>query len=212
VELTPGAADPLGALGSAYAGLGDLARAQDALVRAGAALDQRPHPPATRLNVAEALLKTGNVREAVRNFQAVLVWEGEHPSFLSAKAYVGLGLSAERAGRPAEALVAYGTALKIKPDLNEARFNRANVLMTMGRIPEATAAYEDLLAREPAFFQAYFNLGLLHERAGKIDAARVAFGAFLRESPDSPAYASARRYAAAKSVAGAPSSAAADGR
>ncbi|MFZ5874869.1 MAG: tetratricopeptide repeat protein [Nitrospirota bacterium] len=208
VELAPGSADSLAALGSVYAGLGDLARAQDALVRAGAALDRRPHQPATRLNVAEALLKTGNIREAVRNFQAVVAQEGDRPSFLSAKAYVGLGMSAERVGRPADALAAYATALKITPDLDEARFNRANVLMTVGRVPEATAAYEELLARDPKFFQAYFNLGLLYERAGKTDAARQAFGAFLRESPDSPAYASARRYAAAKSD-GAPSSASA---
>jgi tetratricopeptide (TPR) repeat protein len=207
VELAPNAADPLAALGSVYAGLGDLARAQDALVRAGAALDRRPHQPATRLNVAEALLKAGNVREAVRNFKAVLAQEGDHPSFLSAKAYVGLGMSAERVGRPAEALAAYELALKITPDLNEARFNRANVLMTAGRDPEATAAYEELLAREPRFFQAYFNLGLLYERGGKMDESRQAFGAFLREAPDSPAFASARRYAASKSGAGGPSSA-----
>jgi tetratricopeptide (TPR) repeat protein len=98
-------------------------------------------------------------------------------------------------------------ALKITPDLNEARYNRANVLMAAGRDPEATAAYEELLAREPRFFQAYFNLGLLYERGGKMDEARQAFGAFLREAPDSPAFASARRYAASRSGDGGLSSA-----
>jgi tetratricopeptide (TPR) repeat protein len=136
-----------------------------------------------------------------------LAQEADHPSFWSAKAYVGLGMSAERVGRPADAVAAYELALKISPDLNEARFNRANALMTVGRVPEATAAYEELLAREPKFFQGYFNLGLLYERAGKIDEARQAFGAFLREAPDSPAFASARRYAASKSGAGGPSGA-----
>lgn len=194
--LTPDAAEPLAALGAVYAALGDEAQAGDALDRAAQALDRRPHPPAARLSVAEALAKSARWPDAARHYRAVLDAERGRPSFLSAKAYLGLGFLAERAGRPDEALAAYGEALGIDPRLNDARFNSANVLAATGRLAEAAAAYEGLLRDAPSFFPARFNLGRLYEREGRADDARREYQAFLRDAPSSPAYASARRYAA----------------
>ncbi len=203
--LAPNAAEPLAALGTVYQALGEPERAGDALMRAAAALDRRPHPPTARLAVADAFAKSGRGGEAARYYRAVLAQEHNQPSFLSAKAYLGLGFLAERAGRPDEALAAYGNALAIDPRLNDARFNSANVLLAAGRYPEATAAYEQLLAHAPSFFPARFNLGRLYEREGRFDDARREYRAFLSDAPAGPAYASARQHAASRVAPGAQS-------
>jgi tetratricopeptide (TPR) repeat protein len=178
--------------------LGERALADDALVRAAAALDRRPHPISVRLTVADALAKTGRVRDAAAHYQAVLAQERGRPSCLSAKAYLGLGFLAERVGRREEALAAYTEALRIDPGLNDARYNLANVLLAAGRLPDATAAYEQLLAAEPKFFQARFNLGRIYEQTGRLDDARGQYRDFLRDAPEGPLYAGARQYAAAR--------------
>ncbi len=211
VALAPGAIDSLIALATTYEALGERTQAADTLNRAVAALDRGRHHPEARVRVAEALAKSGRSSEAAQQYLAVLAQEKARPSFLSAKAYLGIGFLAERAGRLEQALAAYSEALKINPELHDARYNRANVLLSTGRIAEATAAYADLLTRAPSFFQAHFNLGRLYERTGQIDEARRAYAAFLRAAPDSPAYAAARRYAAAKTGDAGPSSDSADG-
>lgn len=196
--LTPDGAEPLAALGTVYHALGDASRGEDALTRAAAALVRRPHPPAARIAVAEALAKSARWEDAAAHYQAVLAEERDRPSFLSAKAYLGLGYMAERAGRPEEALIAYERALEIDPQLTDALFNSANVLLAAGRYPEATHAYERLLARAPDFFQARFNLGRLYERDGRLSEAGREYRAFLRDAPGGPAYASARAYASSR--------------
>lgn len=196
--LTPDGAEPLAALGTVYHALGDTVRENDALTRAAAALERRPHPPAARIAVAEALAKSARWEDAAAHYRTVLAQEGDRPSFLSAKAHLGLGYMAERVGRPDEALVAYGRALEIDPQLTDALFNSANVLLAAGRYPEATSAYERLLARAPGFFQARFNLGRLYERDGRLAEAGREYRAFLRDAPAGPAYASARAYAASR--------------
>jgi tetratricopeptide (TPR) repeat protein len=202
--LTPDAAEPLAALGTVYTALGERALADDALLRAAAALDRRPHPVGVRLTVADALAKTGRVREAVTHYRAVLAQEQGRPSFLSAKAYLGLGFLAERVGRREDALAAYTEALRIDPRLNDARYNMANVLLSVGRLPEAMAAYEQLLAAEPKFFQARFNLGRIYEQAGRLDDARGQYRDFLRDAPEGPLYAGARQYAASRVASSGP--------
>jgi tetratricopeptide (TPR) repeat protein len=211
VALAPGAIDSLIALASTYEALEERTQAAETLQRAVAALDRGRHHPEARVRVAEALAKHGRLSEAAQQYLAVLAQEKARPTWLSAKAYLGLGFLSERAGRPQQALAAYDEALKINADLHDARYNRANVLLSTGRIPEATAAYEDLLTRAPAFFQAHFNLGRVYERAGRIDESRRAYAAFLRDAPDSPAYDAARRYAAANAGDAGPSSAPVDG-
>jgi tetratricopeptide (TPR) repeat protein len=201
--FAPNAAEPLAALGTVYEALGESTRAEATLMRAAAALERRPQPPAARLAVADAFAKSGRGAEAAKHYQAVLIREQNQPSFLSAKAYLGLGYLAERAGHPVEALAAYGKALAIDPHLNDARFNSANVLLAAGRYQEATAAYERLIADAPGFFHARFNLGRLYEREGRLDDARREYRAFLHDAPAGPAYASARQHAASRVEAGA---------
>jgi tetratricopeptide (TPR) repeat protein len=196
--LTPDAPEPLAALGTVYEKLGDAARSEAAFAAAGAAVERRPHPPTVRLAVADALAKSARPREAAAHYQAVLAQEQAQPSFISAKAYLGLGYIAEREGRPDEALQVYAKALEIDPRLDDALFNSANVLLATGRYPEATVAYERVLANTPSFFPARFNLGRLYEREGRRGEAQREYQAFLRDAPTGPAYASARRYAASR--------------
>jgi tetratricopeptide (TPR) repeat protein len=181
-----------------YHALGDTTREEDAFTKAAVALERRPHSPTARIAVAEALAKSARWGDAATHYQRVLTEEQGRPSFLSAKAYLGLGYMAERAGRPVEALVAYERALEIDPQLNDALFNAANVMLAAGRYPEATGAYERLLANAPWFFQARFNLGRLYERDGRLSEAGREYRAFLRDAPAEPVYASARAYAASR--------------
>jgi tetratricopeptide (TPR) repeat protein len=187
-----------------YEALGDPGRAQDALASAAAALDRRPHPPAARLAVADALAKSSRWQDAGPYYHAVLAQERGQRSVLSAKAYLGLGYLAERAGRPDEALAAYTNALEIDPRLNDALFNSGNVLLAAGRYSEAAAAYERLIANTPSFFPARFNLGRLYERGGRLSEAGREYRAFLRDAPAGPTYAAARAYAQSRVGSGGP--------
>jgi tetratricopeptide (TPR) repeat protein len=198
VALTPDGAEPLAALSGVYRALGDAERERESLDRAAAALERRPHAPAARVVVADALAKGARWEEAIAQYRAVLAEERERPSILSAKSYLGLGYIAERLGRPEDALDAYTHALEVDPELNDALFNSANVLLAARRYAEATVAYERLLVNAPSFFQARFNLARLYERDGKLSDAEREYRAFLRDAPAGPGYDTAREFAASR--------------
>jgi tetratricopeptide (TPR) repeat protein len=198
VGLDPEAIESLVTLALVYDGLGETERADAAFKHAVALAAQPPERAAERLAVADALAKSARWRDAGLHYQRVLDAGSGIPGFLRARAYLGLGFLAERAGNRSAALAHYQDAIRLDARLNDAQFNGANLLLAGGRWNEATAAYERLLADDPTFFPARFNLGRLYERAGRVDEARAQYRAFLQAAPPSPAYAAARRVAATR--------------
>ena len=84
------------------------------------------------------------------------------------------------------ALGALEAKIAAAPDAIEPRFERANLLVELGRNDEARAAYLELLHRAPTHAGALNNFGTLLHATGYRDAARTAYAQAVAEHPDQP--------------------------
>jgi protein O-GlcNAc transferase len=87
-------------------------------------------------------------------------------------------------GRMDDAIVAYGKAVRSKPDHSEAHNNLGAALQARGRIEEAIAAYREAVHRQPSYATAWSNLGSALQGQGNLDGAVGAYGEALRLNPD----------------------------
>ena len=81
-----------------------------------------------------------------------------------AKAYV-------ETDRDSLALGQYEEIFKQNPNLNELRFDYANLLADMGKTNEAIVQYNKFIAIYPNSSEAYKNLGIVYKKVGNIDLA-----------------------------------------
>lgn len=95
-------------------------------------------------------------------------------------AYLNLGALLCEAGRCADAIGLYETAVDRCPDSPLIRFNRAVVLEDQDRIEDAMASYERSLELDPGLADAHFNLGRLQQKSGDARAALKHFSAYRR--------------------------------
>lgn len=93
------------------------------------------------------------------------------------------------AGRPREAIAAYGRALELEPGRAEVYHNLAALLETTGAFARAEGLYRDAIERDPRFAQAHFNLGhLLLEQRRYAEAAQWIEKAIALEPGSAEAY------------------------
>ena len=97
-----------------------------------------------------------------------------------ADAYLNLGAMLCEAGRDAEAVALYDTALVRCPDVALLHFNRAVALEDLGRYEEALQSYDRCLVLEPAIADAHFNAARLHDHLGDKKQAIRHFSAYRR--------------------------------
>ena len=129
-------------LGYAFADAGDLARAERHFQAALAA----SMPTAdVHLGLALCYVSTGRPREAAKALDEARRIEPGNPVVEA-----NLGALALEAGDAAKAAGYFRAALKIDPDLLQARFNLARALAREGRQAEALAEAQSLLERLPA--------------------------------------------------------------
>ena len=76
--------------------------------------------------------------------------------------------------------------LRTTPDAIELRFNRAQLLMELGRTEEAKQAYLEILALSPSHRGALNNLGSLLHASGFTTAARTCYTQAVMHHPDDP--------------------------
>lgn len=115
---------------------------------------------------------------AIEHYQAAVAAE---PNY--AEAYCNLGGVLLRQGRRQDAIAAYETARRLRPDSMN-YFNLANTLGDAGRLPEAVVAYREALRLNPKSSQAHHNLALILQRQGQNVAAIAEFRAAVEEQPD----------------------------
>jgi tetratricopeptide (TPR) repeat protein len=134
VEILPGDAMAWNNLGAAYLGAERYADAPVPLCRA---LELDPGSAAAWSNLGNAHDRAGRYGEAADAFRAALA------NGAGSECWTHLGTALRGMGRNADALAAHDQALAAKPDLAEARFHRALILLAEGRFAEGWAAYRD---------------------------------------------------------------------
>ena len=89
----------------------------------------------------------------------------------------------EGLGQPAEALRAYGDALRVESDNAAALRGRANALLDLGRLAEALADYDRSLGIDPHSSDTHDFKGIALAQAGRLDEALAAFDRALEADP-----------------------------
>jgi len=97
---------------------------------------------------------------------------------------LNLGRALAGMGRNAEALEALRTAIKLKPDFVEGRFEAAHLLHRMGAMEEAENGFRQLLRVMPGNVHAKMALGAVLVDAGKPAEAEVPLRRGLEEAVD----------------------------
>lgn len=94
------------------------------------------------------------------------------------------GMSHEEKGQPKAAIEYYDSAIRLKPDLGRAHFNRGNVLLELDNPQEALGSFEAALKYKPDSAAAQYNLGHAYLRTDQPDAAVKAYQRALTLKPD----------------------------
>jgi protein O-GlcNAc transferase len=94
------------------------------------------------------------------------------------------GMANEDADRLQEALANYDTAIRLKPNLGRAHFNRGNVLLELNDPQGALEAYASALVHKPDSAAAFYNKGNAHARLGQREASVTAYQKALALKPD----------------------------
>jgi tetratricopeptide (TPR) repeat protein len=91
------------------------------------------------------------------------------------EAHFNLGLAyAQMAGREADAIAEYRTALRMKPDSALAHFHLGNTFHKMGRLAEAIAEYQASLSIDPGVPEVHYELAYaLAQIPGRVPEAIV---------------------------------------
>ena len=85
----------------------------------------------------------------------------------AAGAYSGPGRALADVAQPAAAEAAFRDALRLRPDLTDARRNLADLLLENGRLLDAAAQYRELLTRDARLADAHNNLAIALARLGQ---------------------------------------------
>jgi Tfp pilus assembly protein PilF len=151
------------------------------------ALENQPEPE-TYNNLGLALIRKGEVDEAVTCFQKALKMTPGNE-----KALNSFGLVLLRKGQVDEALIYLQKAVALHPDNVDAQNNLGSALLQKGQWDQAALHFQKALELQPNFADAYCNLGFLSLREGQVKAAVAYFQAGLQLQPDNV---DARKYLA----------------
>ena len=89
------------------------------------------------------------------------------------------------AGREADAIAEYRTALRMKPDSALAHFHLGNTFHKMGRLPDAIAEYQASLGIDPAVPEVHYELAYaLAQIPGRVPEAIAECRRMLLLKPD----------------------------
>ena len=130
-------------------------------------------------NLGNALLKKGNVDEAIAHFQEALQIIPDY-----AEAHNNLGNALLKKGNVDEAIVHYQKALQIKPDYAGDHNNLGYALLKKGNVDEAIAHFQKALQITPDYAEAHYNLGNALLQKGNVDEAIVHYQKALQITPD----------------------------
>lgn len=134
-----------------------------------------PDDRAARVNLATALLATGDLAEASR----ICAAGGDDPKLGRIAAYVH-----QQQGRLEEAAAAYDAVLAAFPDDFESWNNSGNVHAARGDGARAISAFERAIALRPDVMRIYFNLSEALAKTERSEARRRAMREAARIAPE----------------------------
>ena len=132
-------------------------------------------------NLGSALLKSGQVDEAIDHFQKALKLV---PGF--ARPHYNLGIVLLGSGRGDEAIDQLQAALKLNPGFAQAHYSLGNALLQRGQLDEAMVHFQKALQLQPNLADARINLGNLLLQKGQADEAIAQFQKALEVRPNDP--------------------------
>jgi tetratricopeptide (TPR) repeat protein len=132
------------------------------------------HPKALAV-LGEGYLAEGKADEAIRVFRRALLGQ---PQLV--KARYNLGQALEASGRVPDARAAFE---KSAPDLPEAHYALANLLLHSGELADAEQHYLNAIRNRPVYAEAHNNLGNLYASQSRLDEARSQLDEALRINP-----------------------------
>ena len=162
-------------LGTGYLELGEPERAAGYLERA---LELQPDAAAARFNLAVALMELDQAAAAAPHLDLLLAADPENVRVLELQA-----ANHQRRGRSGDALVVYGTLLRLQPQHPAARYNAAILLWSLGEADAAAAELRALLLHDSDDHEARYNLGLLLAEQGSPEEAAEVLAAYLEAVP-----------------------------
>lgn len=143
-------------LALAYRGMGDRAKAEEHLAKAGT-VGVRPADPLV---------------------------DGLQERRTGERVFLIRGRVAYRAGRPAEALAEFRKAVEARPESVEGRINLGSALVLTGDRAGAIAQYQEALRLDAGNATAHFNLGTLLADQGEIANATSHMAAAVAKRPE----------------------------
>jgi tetratricopeptide (TPR) repeat protein len=131
---------------------------------------------------------------AVVTHTQVQAWQNSHTLWQHAvdvtsdnyRARNSLGAVLGNEGRPADAIVQFTEALRLRPDQSEAfhiHHNLGRALSDLGRVDEAIGHYQEALKMRPDFPEARNNLGLAYARQRHFEPAIAQYELALKQRP-----------------------------
>jgi tetratricopeptide (TPR) repeat protein len=141
-------------------------------------LDSNPNSWLGHTNLGNALLRQGQVDQAMSHYQQALAL---NPDYIEARNNLGLVLLQK--GRVDESIAQYRKALEIDPDFDLAHNNLGLALLRKGQVDQAIAQYRQALALDPYRPEIHNYLGLALAQKGQVDEAMAEFQQALKINP-----------------------------
>lgn len=185
LEINPDLAESWINLASLYNQTGQVLKAQQALNRAMA---NNPQSPQVHMNLGISYLKEKNYRLALKEFDLVIqhMPTNEMAYFNAGFTHYNLGVEAKNKGMMSEAskefdqaINAYESALRLKPNFADAAYNAAFTYQMGNDIPNAIRYYQKTLRIDPGHARTLYTLGSLYQSQGDTANASKYYCQFL---------------------------------
>ena len=100
------------------------------------------------------------------------------------RAHNNLGKAIFEAGRPADAIASYETAIRLEPRVPEPYCNLGQALARLNRRAEAIVRYREAIRLQPAYPEAHNNLGNALLESGQLAEAAAEYEQAIKSRPD----------------------------
>jgi tetratricopeptide (TPR) repeat protein len=179
-DLSPGCADTLSLLATAYQCTGDSGKAEELFQRA---IDLSPREPRGYDHLARLLMKEGRLREAEERFrQAIAVME-KSSRFHFLKPHNSLGNVLMAQGKLEECIGAYRNAIEFEPRAPIPRGNLGIIFRRLGRFEEGEECLRNAVELAPGDPRLARQLALVHLQKDRPEQAITVLEQALRAAP-----------------------------